>query len=83
MAPCYVFFATGTALFFASQGAGMVLWPVVAGGLRMVVAIVGGLVATRMFGLGLESVFVAIASGMAVYGIVTFYAVSKISWGSK
>lgn len=83
VAPFYFLFATGMALYFASQGAGKVLWPVIAGGLRMIIAIAGGFLATRVFGLGLESVFVAIAAGMTVYGIVTIYAVGKINWGSK
>ena len=41
-APFYGFFGFGMALYFASQGAGKVLWPVIAGVTRLVVATGGG-----------------------------------------
>ena len=40
--PFYGFFGLGMALYFASQGAGTLKWPLLAGFLRMVVAVGGG-----------------------------------------
>ena len=47
---CYAFFGVGIALYFASQGAGRMLWPVLAGSARFVIAVAGGYLALRYFG---------------------------------
>ena len=51
--PTYGCFGLGLALYFASQGAGRLLWPLVAGVVRLVVAAGGGWVASRWWGGGL------------------------------
>ena len=52
--PAYGFFGLGLSLYFASQGAGRLFWPLFAGLLRMLIAIGGGWIALRMTGsLGL------------------------------
>ena len=48
--PTYGFFGLGLALYFASQGAGRLFWPLTAGFLRMLVAIAGGWIALRLTG---------------------------------
>ncbi len=48
--PCYGFFGFGLALYFASQGAGRLLWPLLAGFARMGVAIGGGWLALKLTG---------------------------------
>ena len=40
--PAYGFFGLGLSLYFASQGAGRLLWPLLAGLLRLVIAVGGG-----------------------------------------
>src|SRR6202021_658489 len=40
--PAYGFFGLGLSLYFASQGAGRLFWPLFAGLLRMLIAIGGG-----------------------------------------
>ena len=40
--PFYGFFGLGMALYFASQGAGALAWPLLAGLFRLVIAVVGG-----------------------------------------
>ena len=40
--PAYGFFGMGLALYFASQGAGRLLWPLLAGLVRLVIAVGGG-----------------------------------------
>lgn len=80
VAPCYAFFALGLALYFASQGAGRMIWPVTASVCRMVVAFGGALFLTATTGLGVEGVYAAIAGGMLIYGVVTAAAVKITRW---
>ncbi len=66
--PFYGFFGLGLALYFASQGAGTMLWPLLAGGLRLLVAAGGGWLALRMTG-SLWGLFAALALGLVIYGL--------------
>eukprot|EP01038_Epipyxis_sp_PR26KG_P017849 gene17849-24933_t len=45
--PVYGFFGLGLVLYFASQGAGRLLWPVIGNIVRLAVAVTGGSVAVR------------------------------------
>jgi putative MATE family efflux protein len=65
--PLYGFFGFGLALYFASQGAGKLLWPLVAGFARMAVAIGGGWLALRLTG-SLAWMFAAVGAALVVYG---------------
>lgn len=67
--PCYLFLGAGLALYFASQGTGRVLGPVLSSTARLMVAAVGGYVAVHMLGASLETLYVIIATGLAVFGI--------------
>lgn len=75
VAPVYAFFALGLALYFASQGAGRMLWPVAGSVLRMVIAVGAALALGETAGLGLDGVFLGIATGMFAYGVFTALAV--------
>src|SRR4030095_9773700 len=66
--PAYGFFGLGMALYFASQGAARLLWPLLAGSLRVVVAIGGGWLTLRLTG-SLNWLFAALALGLVVYGV--------------
>jgi putative MATE family efflux protein len=68
VAPFYCLFGLALTLYFASQGAGRMVVPAVAGVARMFATILAGWLAVEKFGLGLDGVFAAIAVGMAVYG---------------
>lgn len=68
VAPFYCLFGLALTLYFASQGAGRMTVPVVAGIVRMVATILAGWLAVEAFELGLAGVFAAIAVGIAVYG---------------
>lgn len=68
VAPFYCFFGLGLTLNFASQGAGRMTVPLLAGIARMLAATVGGWLAVEKLGLGLQGVFAAMAVGTAVYG---------------
>jgi putative MATE family efflux protein len=72
--PFYGFFGAGMALYFASQGAGRLLWPLLAGLLRITIAVGGGYLALRLTG-SLSSLYAAVALALVAFGslnIVTF-----------
>ncbi|WP_127091752.1 MATE family efflux transporter [Aquabacter cavernae] len=77
--PAYGFFGLGLCLYFASQGAGRLLWPLVAGTLRVIIAVGGGWIALRLTG-SLTALFVALALGLVVYGITLTAAVKSGAW---
>jgi putative MATE family efflux protein len=77
--PFYGFFGLGLALYFASQGAGKLLWPLLAGFLRMLIAVGGGYLVLRITGSP-AWLFAALAAGMLLYGIIVTAAVASGSW---
>jgi Na+-driven multidrug efflux pump len=77
--PFYGFFGFGLALYFASQGAGRMGWPLVAGVLRVAVAVGGGWLALHL-GAGVAGVFAALAAAIATFGIVIATAVACGAW---
>jgi putative MATE family efflux protein len=77
--PFYGFFGLGLALYFASQGAGRLFWPLTAGFLRMLVALGGGWAAFRLTG-SLAWLFVALALGLVAYGVTVASAVRYGAW---
>ena len=62
--PVYGLFGLGMALYFASQGAGRLLWPFLANMARLLIAAGGGYVALRLTG-NLTDVFIALAVALA------------------
>lgn len=72
--PAYGFFGLGLAFYFASQGAGRLLWPLLAGLSRLVVAAGGGWIVLRLLGPSLTSVFVVMALALALFGMVVSVA---------
>ena len=75
VAPFYPLLAAGIALYFASQGAGRVLRPILAGTVRLGIVVVGGLMAAS-----LQGVFVVIAAAMIVFGALTVWFVASTDW---
>jgi len=78
--PVYGFFGLGLALYFASQGAGRLLWPVLAGFSRLVIASVGGWLAIYWFGGGLTALFGVMALAFVVFGLTVTLAVKSGAW---
>src|SRR4030095_8641438 len=62
--PAYGFFGLGLAFYFASQGAGRLLWPLLAGLSRLVVAAGGGWIVLRLLGARLASGFLVVAAAV-------------------
>jgi putative MATE family efflux protein len=77
--PLYGFFGLGLILYFGSQGAGRLLWPVMGNLARLAVAATGGWLALRHGG-GLMQVFMAQGVALVVYGLVNAVAVSGGAW---
>ena len=77
--PFYGCFGVGLVLYFASQGAGRLLWPVLGNLVRLVVAGAGGWLALRWSG-ELVHVFVAQGVALAVYGVVITAAIAGGAW---
>jgi putative MATE family efflux protein len=77
--PTYGFFGLGLALYFASQGAARLFWPLLTGFLRVLVAIGGGWLALRLTG-SLNWLFAALAFGLVVYGVALTAAVKSGAW---
>jgi putative MATE family efflux protein len=75
VAPFYPFLAAGIALYFASQGAGQVMRPVLAGTVRLALVIGGGLAA-----VSLQGVFIVIAAAMIAFGALTMWFVHSARW---
>ncbi len=80
VAPFYAFFGAGVTLYFASQGSGKVMLPVLAGTVRLVVVVAGGVIAVKVFG-SLTALFAVIALGLTLLGSITAYSVYRTPWG--
>ena len=77
--PTYGFFGLALALYFASQGAGRLLWPLMAGLMRLIIAVGGGWVALRLTG-SLGWLFAALALALVTYGLTLSAAVASGAW---
>jgi len=78
--PAYGFFGVGLALYFASQGAGRLAWPLWAGLARLLIAAIGGWLGVHWLGGGLPAVFVAMAIALVVFGTTVSLAVRLGAW---
>ncbi len=79
VAPCYTFLGFAIVLYFASQGSGHVIRPVLAGTARLLV-VVGGAALAVPLGAPLWVLFALIALGLAVLGSLTALAVKRTDW---
>ena len=77
--PWYRFFGLGLVLYFASQGAGRLLWPVLGNIARLGVAVAGGWLALHG-GYAIAGVFAAQAAAMVVYGIANAWTIAGGAW---
>ena len=80
--PFYGFFGVGLVLYFASQGAGRLLWPVVANLVRLAIVAAGGWLAIQLGG-ALAPVFLMQGLGLLAYGAVIASAIAGGSWFGK
>ncbi|WP_169542859.1 MATE family efflux transporter [Sneathiella aquimaris] len=77
--PCYFFFGLGLSLYFASQGAHAVLWPVLAGIGRLIIAVgLGHLVVAQTFSF--MALLYCIAASFVAYGVFSALPLLLGSW---
>lgn len=78
--PTFGFYGLGLCLYFAAQGSGRVIGPVLAGTARLAVIILGGwwLAAT---GAPASAMFALVGAAMVVYGLSTALAIRLSPWG--
>ncbi len=77
--PVYGLFGLGMALYFASQGAGRLGWPLFANFTRLIIAAGGGWLALR-WGGDLTYVFVAQGAALAAFGLINGAAIARGAW---
>ncbi len=77
--PFYGFFGLGLALYFASQGAGRLRWPLFANCIRFVIAVGGGWLALQWTG-GLSGVFAALAAALVAFGLINGISIAGGAW---
>jgi putative MATE family efflux protein len=77
---CYGFFGLGLALFFASQGAGRMFWPLAGSLARLVIVGVGGWFCAQLLHAPASAFFIVVAASLAVYAIVIAAAIRLGSW---
>jgi putative MATE family efflux protein len=78
--PTYGFFGLGLALYFASQGAGRLGWPLVAGFVRLAVAAAGGWLGGYWLGWGPQGIYAAMAMALIIFGGTIAAAVRLGAW---
>ena len=77
--PLFGFFGLGLVLYFASQGAGRLLWPMLGNLTRLTVAALGGWLVLRAGG-SLGAVFAVQAVAVVLYGLVNTAAIAGGAW---
>ena len=78
--PVYGFFGLAMALYFASQGTGEMVWPVVANLCRILIAVCGSLFALDVMGWGLHGLFVFVALGIVSFSAVLAFSTTRPAW---
>ena len=77
--PAYGFFGLGLSLYVASLGAGRLLWPLLGGFLRLLIAVGGGWLVLSATG-SLRAAFVALAVALVAYGVTVAGAIAAGAW---
>ncbi|HEX9168587.1 MAG TPA: MATE family efflux transporter, partial [Roseiarcus sp.] len=67
------------ALYFASQGAGKLMWPLFAGFMRLVIAVGGGWLVLTATG-SVTLVFAMLSAALATYGAIVGIAIWSGVW---
>ena len=76
----YGFFGLGLALFFASQGAGRMFWPLAGSMGRLVILAVGGWLCVHVFNAPASVLFALVGLSLVVYGSTLAIAIRMGSW---
>lgn len=80
--PGFAFFGLGLCLYFASQGAGTIVGPVLTATLRLAIVAIGGWWLTAI-GAEVWTLFALAGFAMAAYGLSTAAVVQRTKWGAS
>lgn len=83
VAPFYAFFGIATCLYFASQGAGRVLWPVLAALVRVLVIAAGSAWLAGVVDARPIQYFALIAAGMVAHALISAAAIQLGAWTGR
>jgi Na+-driven multidrug efflux pump len=72
----------GLSLYFASQGAGRLKWPLIGSAVRFAVGIGGGWIVLRLTD-SLEALFAALTVALIFYGVVVATPIASGAWFKK
>ncbi|HYX47614.1 MAG TPA: MATE family efflux transporter, partial [Sphingomicrobium sp.] len=75
VAPFYPLLGAGIGLYFASQGAGQMFRPVLAGTMRLVIVVFGGALVAS-----LSAIFGVVATGMLASAALMIWFVARARW---
>ncbi len=78
----YSLFGLGLALFFASQGAGRLFWPLVASVSRLAVVVIGSLAVMHWAPGQPQALFAVVAAGFVTYAGIITAAIALGRWSS-
>ena len=81
--PAYAFLGIGLVLYFASQGAGTMTWPIRAQILRFAISVGGAFFLVNYLGYGLNAVFIVTVIALALYAGFISIAVFNGAWRPK
>lgn len=79
--PGFAFFGLGLTLYFASQGSGRMIGPVLAGTVRLVLVAGAGYWLSRQQATAADF-YALVATAMVLYGVVTAVTVKLTPWGN-
>ena len=77
---CYIFQGYGLSLYFASQGANAMKWPIIITAIRLIVFSVLSLAAVYWLSYGLVSIFYASAIAMVIFGVLMVISLKMGAW---
>ncbi len=76
----YGLYGLGLALFFASQGAGRMFWPLAGSIARLAIVALGGWACVHVLHTTANGLFAVVAISLAVYGLTIAGAIKLGSW---
>jgi Na+-driven multidrug efflux pump len=77
---CYLFQGFGLSLYFASQGANAMKWPIIITALRFIVFTVAAIISVYWLSTGIVGIFYSSAIAMILFGVLMVIALKKGAW---
>ena len=77
---CFGFQGLGLSLYFASQGANAMKWPIFATISRFIVAALGGWISVNYFSTGISGIFYSAAAAMTLFGLMLGLSLKMGAW---